>query len=111
MAAEKQLQAAQRFLRGILTLASYEEVRGKQALGVQKSLEKVVSFSAAQVMQRYLLEDLLRARKWLTILAWHFSIRPNRSREFAWCRLAAVLLREATGSLPAAREPREEVEP
>eukprot|EP00435_Cladocopium_sp_Y103_P056924 s2325_g19.t1 len=58
--------------------------------------------------QEYLLEDLLQASKWLTILAWHFSLRPNRNREFEWCRLAAVLLREARGSLrAAAREPAE----
>ena len=52
--------------------------------------------------QRYVDQDLLRARKWLTILAWHFSLRPDRRREFAWCRLSAVLLREARGSLRAA---------
>ena len=48
MAAEKQIDAAQKFLRGIQSLASYEEVRDKQAQGVQRSLEKVVSFTAAQ---------------------------------------------------------------
>jgi hypothetical protein len=48
MAAEKQIDAAQKFLRGIQSLASYEEVRDKQAQGVQRSLEKLYSFIAAQ---------------------------------------------------------------
>lgn len=48
MAAEKQIDAAQKFLRGIESLASYAEVRDKQAQGVQRALEKVVSFTAAQ---------------------------------------------------------------
>ena len=48
MSAEKQLQAAQRFLRGIVSLSSYGEVRDKQALGVEKALDKAVSFTAAQ---------------------------------------------------------------
>ena len=47
--------------------------------------------------QRYLVDDLLRASKWLTILAWHFSMRPNRNREFEWCRVASVLVRQGTG--------------
>ena len=46
--AEKQLDAAQKFLRGILSLASYGEVQSKQALGVAKALERVPSLSAAQ---------------------------------------------------------------
>ena len=50
MAAEKQIDAAQKFLRGIQSLASYAEVRDKQAQGVQRSLQKVVSFTAAQGM-------------------------------------------------------------
>ena len=48
MSAEKQLDAAQKFLRGITSLASYAEVREKQALGVQRSLEKVAAFTVAQ---------------------------------------------------------------
>eukprot|EP00435_Cladocopium_sp_Y103_P061924 s1727_g23.t1 len=40
MTVEKQLDAAQKFLRGIVSLASYEEARNKQAVGLQKSLEK-----------------------------------------------------------------------
>eukprot|EP00435_Cladocopium_sp_Y103_P029288 s1740_g7.t1 len=48
MSVEKQLEAAQKFLRGIRSLASYEEVRDKQALGVQKALDKVQCFTAAQ---------------------------------------------------------------
>ena len=45
---EKQLDAAQKFLRGIRALSSYEEIREKQALGVQKALEKVPAYTAAQ---------------------------------------------------------------
>ena len=48
MSVEKQLDAAQKFLRGITSLTSYAEVREKQALGVQRSLEKVAAFSVAQ---------------------------------------------------------------
>ena len=50
MSVEKQLEAAQKFLRGIHSLTSYEEVRDKQALhvGVQKALDKVQCFAAAQ---------------------------------------------------------------
>ena len=50
MSVEKQLEAAQKFLRGIRSLTSYEEVRDKQALhvGVQKALDKVQCFAAAQ---------------------------------------------------------------
>ena len=46
--AEKQLEAAQKFLRGILSLTSYEEVRDKQAQGIGKALEKAGGFTAAQ---------------------------------------------------------------
>ena len=49
MSVEKQLDAAQKFLRGIRSLSSYEEIREKQALGVQKALEKVPAYTAAQV--------------------------------------------------------------
>ena len=52
--------------------------------------------------RRFLVHDLLRASKWLTILAWHFSLRRNRRREFHWCRSCAALLREARRSLRAA---------
>ena len=48
MSVEKQLDAAQKFLRGIRSLSSYEEIREKQALGVQKALEKVPAYTAAQ---------------------------------------------------------------
>ena len=41
----------------------------------------------------------VRARKWLTILAWHFSLRRNRRREFHWCRSCAALLRDARAQL------------
>ena len=51
---------------------------------------------------RFLVHDLLRASKWLTILAWHFSLRPNRRREFHWCRTCAALLRAARRCLRAA---------
>eukprot|EP00435_Cladocopium_sp_Y103_P052614 s612_g16.t1 len=61
--------------------ASYEEV---------KEWEDCTEWS-----KRYLCPDLLLASKWLNILAWHFSTRGNRGREFAWCRTAAWLLREA----------------
>eukprot|EP00435_Cladocopium_sp_Y103_P070585 s87_g35.t1 len=40
--------------------------------------------------QRYLVEDLLRASKVLTVLAWHLSLRANRKREFEWCRSGCV---------------------
>ena len=48
MAAEKQIDAAQKFLRGIVSLTSYAEVRDKQAQGRQRALEKITAFSAAQ---------------------------------------------------------------
>ena len=44
MSVEKQLDAAQKFLRGITSFASYAEVTEKQAHGVQRSLEKGFSF-------------------------------------------------------------------
>ena len=53
--------------------------------------------------QMYLSDDLHRAGKWLNILAWHFSRRENRTREFLWCRRCAWLLREARRSLRAAK--------
>ena len=211
MSVEKQWEAAQKFLRGIRSLTSYEEVRDKQALhvGVQKALDKVQCFAAAQAAawlaqvqpdfwgdfqaesfgenvavktrpveidqtrcldstgawacaegraadrkvltrlstllrygqwgvtpldvpphpkiqgaclipasyaentnvwleqltwnQMYLSDDLHRAGKWLNILAWHFSRRENRTREFLWCRRCAWLLRQARRSLRAAK--------
>ena len=48
MSVEKQLDAAQRFLLGIRSLSTYEVIRDKQAVGVQKALEKTTVFSAAQ---------------------------------------------------------------
>ena len=48
MSVEKQLEAAQKFLRGIRSLTSYAEVRDKQASGLLKALEKVQCFTAAQ---------------------------------------------------------------
>ena len=48
MAAERQIDAAQKFLRGIVSSTLHADVRDKQAQGVQRSLEKVVSFTAAQ---------------------------------------------------------------
>ena len=48
MSVEKQLEAAQKFLRGIRSLTSYAEVRDKQASGFLKALEKVEFFTAAQ---------------------------------------------------------------
>lgn len=53
--------------------------------------------------QMYLVDDLYRAGKWLNILAWHFSRRENRTREFLWCRRCAWLLREARRCLRAAK--------
>ena len=48
MSVEKQLEAAQKFLRGIRSLTSNAEVRDKQASGLLKALEKVQCFTAAQ---------------------------------------------------------------
>ena len=52
-----------------------------------------------QWKQRYLAPDLNLSRKWLNVLAWHFSLKEERSREFQWCRRRAWLLREARRSL------------
>ena len=67
---------------------SYEEVRGAWSQNLAWN-------------QRYLEPELLLASKWLTVLAWHFSLRPNRGREFLWCRTCSALLREARRCLRA----------
>ena len=40
----------------------------------------------------WLQEDCIEARKVLSTLAWHFSIRENRQRELCWCRDAAAII-------------------
>eukprot|EP00435_Cladocopium_sp_Y103_P008916 s5818_g2.t1 len=60
MSAEKQLEAAQRFLRGIRSPASYAEARDKQAAGLLRALERIPVFtaSAAAAWLGALQEDL-----------------------------------------------------
>ena len=48
MAVEKSLNACQKFLAGVRSLSSFEDIRQKQALGVSKAIEKVPAFSAGQ---------------------------------------------------------------
>eukprot|EP00435_Cladocopium_sp_Y103_P055052 s612_g18.t1 len=48
MACQKQLEAAQKFLRGIRSLTPCVEVRDQQAAGVTRSFEKAQGFTAAQ---------------------------------------------------------------
>ena len=40
----------------------------------------------------WLQEECVAARKVVSTLAWHFSMRENRTREFEWCRRAALLV-------------------
>ena len=53
--------------------------------------------------QIYLAPQLRWCSKWLNILAWHFSRRVDRYREFQWCRRSAWLLREGLRSLRPAQ--------
>ena len=70
------------------------------------SYQEVTSawYDHVQWKQKYLVPELYRCGKWLNILAWHFSRKPNRIREFEWCRRSAWLLREARRSLRMAQE-------
>lgn len=45
---EKLLEAAQRFLRGVLSLPSYEDIQTKQLKGLLHCLDKVKDLSTAQ---------------------------------------------------------------
>ena len=47
-AVEKQLEAAQRFLRGVRSLPSYEDIQTKQLKGLLHCLDKVKDLSTAQ---------------------------------------------------------------
>ena len=60
-------------------------------------------YDHVQWKQEYLLPDLYRCSKWINILAWHFSRKPDRAREFQWCRRGAWLLWEARRSLRIAQ--------
>ena len=52
----KQIEAAQRFLRGLVALGSFPEIREKQWRGVSKALEKLTVLTPAQ------------AAEWLSVL-------------------------------------------
>ena len=47
----KQMEAAQKFLRGVVALSSFSEMREKQWRGVSKSLEKVAVLTPAQAAE------------------------------------------------------------
>eukprot|EP00435_Cladocopium_sp_Y103_P018240 s4746_g4.t1 len=47
----KQIEAAQRFLRGVVALGSFSEIREKQWRGVSKSLEKLSVLTPAQAAE------------------------------------------------------------
>ena len=47
----KQIEAAQKFLRGVVASSSFSEIREQQWRGVSKSLEKVAVLTPAQAAE------------------------------------------------------------